>query len=152
MSYFIEKKAELSPIHVTIDSSSDELDSGDCKLIRHQSKKYDYADEDDGYDYDYFQPIKNRNAQSKLLKQFLFVIGFALTLTILSQLLLTFYHEDPSGIIVQSNIYLYAFVAIEFRYSFYSDSTRLGSEQNKKNTNLCVTKYQYNLVRANIIM
>lgn len=110
MSYIIENN-ELNPIHVTIDSSSDESDIGDCKLIRHQSKNYDYADEDDGYDYDFFQPVKTRNAQSKSLKQFLFVIGFASTLIILSQLYLTFNYGDPIGS-VQSNCHLHRFVAI----------------------------------------
>lgn len=97
-----EENDDLSPIHVAIDSSSDESDSGDCKLIRHQSKNYDYADEDDGYDF--FQPIKIRNAQSKSLKQFLFVIGFASTLIILSQIYLSFYYVDPIGNL-QSNIH-----------------------------------------------
>lgn len=97
MSYITDENSEFSPIHVTNDSSSDESDSVDCKLIRHQSKNYDYADENDVYDYDFFSPIKNRNAQSKSLKQFLFVIGFASTLIILSQLYLTFYYGDPLG-------------------------------------------------------
>lgn len=115
MSYIIEENRELSPIHVTIDSSSDESDSGGCKHIRHLSKNYDYADENDGYDLDYdndfFQPMKYRNTQSKSLKQFLFVIGFASTLIILSQLYLTFYYGEPLGS-VKSDYHFYAFVAI----------------------------------------
>lgn len=115
MRYIIEN-IELNPIHVTIDSSSDESDSGDCKFIRHQLKNYDYADEDDGHDYDFFQPLKTRNAQSKSLKQFLFVIGFASTLIILSQLYLTFNYSDPIGS-VQSNCNLHSFVAIPISLS-----------------------------------
>lgn len=118
MSYITDENSEFSPIHVTNDSSSDESDSADCKLIRHQSKNYDYADENDCYDYEFFSPTKNRNAQSKSLKQFLFVIGFASTLIILCQLYLTFYYGDPLGSGQSNNPMLHAFVAIILQINF----------------------------------